>query len=71
MKVLYERTLERVSHGGSVAQGVMFPETLRLDPEHRAAFAEVEPDLAAMGFKLEYDQEDKWRIVSVPSMLRN
>lgn len=71
VKVLYERTLERVSHGGSVAQGVMFPETLRLDPEHRAAFAEVEPDLAAMGFKLEYDQEDKWRIVSVPSMLRN
>ena len=25
VKVLYERTLERVSHGGSVAQGVCFP----------------------------------------------
>ncbi len=71
VKVLYERSLVRASHGGNAAQGVMFPETLKLDPEHRAAFDEVRPDLSAMGFRLEYDHDDVWRITAVPAMLRN
>ncbi len=53
-----------------LTQRVLFPESVTLDPAHQAAFAGVEDELARIGFLLEYDQEDRWRIVGVPAMLK-
>lgn len=71
VKVLFEQYLANTSAVGGVSQGVMFPETITLDASRRAALAEVESDLARMGFVLEYDSDDRWRIVGVPAMLKD
>lgn len=71
VRVLYEEYLERVSHGANASQGVMFPETLSLDVSQMAALKEVEKELASLGFVLEYEDGDSWRLVSVPACLKN
>ncbi len=71
VKVLYEGYLERMRGAGYPAQGVMFPETVRLDEPQRLALSEAESQLDKLGFRLEYLEEDQWQIVSVPSVLRN
>ncbi|MDE7081207.1 MAG: DNA mismatch repair endonuclease MutL [Muribaculaceae bacterium] len=67
VKVLYEQFLERVKSEQSVAQSVLFPETIRLEHEQLTALAEVEPDLRRLGFILDEDKEGHWRISSVPA----
>lgn len=71
VKVLYEQYIRRIASGGYAAQGVMFPESVHLDPEHRAALKEVTDELACLGFRLEYQEDDVWSIVGVPPMLKN
>ena len=71
VKILYERYLGKVSQGEQVSQGVMFPEILTLDPEHQAALEAVGDEISRLGFALEYEDDDRWRIVSVPAMLKN
>lgn len=48
----------------------MFPEHITLDPEHQAALVEIEAELTRLGFTLEYEEDDRWRITTVPAMLR-
>lgn len=71
VKVLYEGYLERMRGAGYPAQGVMFPETVRLGESQRLVLSEAESQLDKLGFRLEYLEEDQWQIVSVPSVLRN
>lgn len=69
VKVLYERYLANVKAERSVAQRVLFPEVLQLEHEQLTALAEVEGDLRRLGFELEKDADEVWKIVSVPSDL--
>lgn len=69
VKILYERSLERVRSAEQVSQRVMFPETIELDPEHQAAFESVKDELSRLGFVLEYEEENRWSIVAVPAIL--
>ncbi len=71
VKILYEQYLVKIAKGEQVAQQVMFPETVVLDPEHREALAEVSEELSRLGFTLEYEDEERWKIVSVPAILGN
>lgn len=68
VKILYERFMERATGGAQVAQGVMFPETIELDPEHEAALAGAGEALSHLGFTLERDEPGRWRIITVPGL---
>ena len=61
VKILYEQYLVKIAKGEQVAQQVMFPETVVLDPEHREALAEVSEELSRLGFTLEYEDEERWK----------
>ncbi|MBD5310196.1 MAG: DNA mismatch repair endonuclease MutL [Bacteroides sp.] len=71
VKILFEQYKMKAEQGSLVSQGIMFAETLTLDPEHREALNEVSEELVKMGFALEYDEGDRWRITAVPSILKN
>lgn len=71
VRILYEEYLRRVKGGEQVAQSLMFPESIELDPEHQAALKEVEEELTRLGFTLEYVEDDRWSISTIPAMLRD
>lgn len=70
VKVLYEQYLANSGGTGGMAQGVMFPESITLNPSMQSSLSEVEGELSSLGFSLEYEEEDRWRIVAVPASLR-
>lgn len=71
VKILYEQYLRKIDHGEQVSQRVMFPESVVLDPEHREALGDIDEELTRLGFKIEYDEGDRWRITSVPALLKD
>lgn len=71
VKILYEEYLKRIQTGEQVVQTVMFPEIIELDPEHQVAFEEVEKELLRLGFTLDYSEENKWRITTVPAIMKD
>jgi len=71
VKILYEQYIRRVEKGEQVSQAMMFPESISLDPEHQSALTEVSDELSKLGFTLEYDEDDRWKIVSVPALLKD
>lgn len=70
VKILYERYLAFAKTDSAVSQRVMFPEYLTLDPEQQTALGEVESELHRLGFSLEHEEDDKWKIGSVPADLQ-
>lgn len=70
VRILYERFLERALKGERVAQRALFPESVSLDLRQQAALGEVAEELAAMGYELEKEDDDNWRIVSTPQAER-
>ncbi|MDE6335906.1 MAG: hypothetical protein K2L34_04985, partial [Muribaculaceae bacterium] len=69
-KILFEEYMKKINQGDTVRQSLMFPEYISLDPEHQAALVEIEAELTRLGFTLEYEEDDRWRITTVPAMLR-
>lgn len=68
LRILFDRYMHRAVRGEQVAQGVMFPETVVLSPEHQAALTEVEDPLRRLGYVLEHEAGDRWRVVGVPAL---
>lgn len=66
VKILYEKYLSTATDGRRVTQRVMFTESITLDSTRRAALEEVKEDLDRLGFDLEYEEDDRWRITAVP-----
>lgn len=71
VKILFEEYRRRMERMEIVAQGVMFPETIELDPTQQSALSEVSEELRKMGFALEYESDNRWAITSTPSVLKN
>lgn len=71
VRVLYEQYLTAAHRSESVGQTLVFPERVEIPGELQDVLSEVEPQLARLGFSLEYEEQDIWRIVSVPATLRN
>ncbi len=69
LKILYEECLRNVKRLEVTSQRILFPEIIELDPEQQDALARVQPELSAIGFSLEYEEENKWSIAAVPSMI--
>ncbi len=70
VKILFEEYMKKINQGDTIRQSLMFPEHISLDPEHQEALVEVEAELTRLGFTLEYEEDDRWRITTVPAMLR-
>ncbi|MDE5774027.1 MAG: DNA mismatch repair endonuclease MutL, partial [Muribaculaceae bacterium] len=69
VKVLYERYYASAIQRESVAQGVMFPDTVSLPPELQSVLEDVQPELNRLGFTLEYVEVDEWCIRTIPAGL--
>lgn len=69
IKVLYERLLTSLSRQDILAQPVMFPESVTLSAAQQNALVAVGEDLERTGFRLEHEDDDRWKIMSVPSVL--
>lgn len=69
LKILYEECLRDVQRMEVTSQRVLFPETIRLDMEQQNALARVNSELTSIGFILEYEEEDKWSISAMPTMI--
>jgi len=63
--------MSQIERSEQVSQAIMFPDTLTLDPEFRVALSEVEEELSRLGFQIEYEEENRWRIAGVPAMLKD
>lgn len=68
--ILFEDYLSRLRKADIVSQSLMFPESLTLDQTQMTALSEVEDELRKMGFSIEYDNSNIWRIVSAPSLIK-
>lgn len=66
VKILYERLMSKTTLGSGVSQRVMFAESLSLSPDRQTALAEIEPELRRLGFELEYEEGNEWRISAIP-----
>ncbi len=71
LRILFDQYMQQMSQGEQVSQGVMFPETINLDPEYQSALQEVSSELSRLGFKIEYEEEDRWKITGVPAMMKD
>lgn len=71
VRILYERYLNQMGKANQVSQRLMFPDNLTLDPEHQAALSDVEEELSRLGFDIEYEEDERWRILAVPAVLKD
>lgn len=71
LKVLYEQYLSKMKQGQMLSQKLMFEETIQLDSAQQESLTEISDELTKLGFSLEYDEDDKWRIISVPAILKD
>lgn len=69
LKILFEDCLRNIRRMEVTSQRVLFPETIILEPEQQDALARVQTELSAIGFSLEYEEENKWSIAAVPTMI--
>ncbi|MDE6511731.1 MAG: hypothetical protein K2L00_06535, partial [Muribaculaceae bacterium] len=69
LKILFEECLRNVRRMEGTAQRMLFPETITLDPEQQDVLARVQAELSAIGFVLEYEDEFRWSIAAVPTMI--
>ena len=71
VKILYEEFLNHINSGEQSSQGMMFPDSIEIDPSQQNAFEEVLPELYKVGFRIEYDSDNRWNITGIPSFFKN
>lgn len=71
VKILFEEYLKMISKSEIVARTLMFPDTIELDAAQQTALDDILEDLSKLGFKLEYECDSKWQILTVPAMIGN
>lgn len=71
VKILFTEYLNHLSRGEQTAQGLMFPDSIEIDPSQHNALEEILPELNRVGFKIEYDSDNRWQITGVPAFAKN
>lgn len=71
VKILFEEYLEKVKRTDIVSQRVMFPEVIHLDESQQSALPAVMSQLSSLGFAIESDGEDAYKVTAVPALLKN
>lgn len=69
LKILFEDCLRNVRRMEVTSQRVLFPETIALDLEQQDALTHIQTELTAIGFSLEYEEDNIWQIAAVPTMI--
>lgn len=71
IKILYEDFLKKLSSEQQATLGMMFPDSVEIDPSCQEALDEILPELNRAGFRIEYDTDNKWNIVGIPAFCKN
>ena len=71
VKILYSEFISHLDKTEQVSQGLMFPDTIEIEPSLHSSFEEIMPDLLHAGFQIEYEEENRWKITAVPSIAKN
>jgi DNA mismatch repair protein MutL len=67
VRVLYERFLNQAKNHGAASQGLLFPEMFQLSQVDAAAFSELKPRFAALGFDISDMGRGAIAVQGVPS----
>ncbi|MCH5229018.1 MAG: DNA mismatch repair endonuclease MutL [Muribaculaceae bacterium] len=71
IKILYEEFYSHLKSGMATSQGMMFPDSIEIEPSQHNALEDILPELTRAGFRIEYDSDNKWNIIGIPSFLKN
>ena len=71
VKILYDEILGHINSNQHSSQGMMFPDSIEIDPGRQTAFEEILPELNRIGFRLEYDSDSRWNVTGVPAFSKN
>ena len=71
IKILYEEFYNHIQKGEMSSQGMMFPDSIEISPSQQNAFEDVLPELNKVGFRIEYDSDNRWNIIGVPGFVKN
>lgn len=71
VRILYEKYIKLTRRSELVAQSIMFPDVIELDESQQIALGGMEKELSCIGFTLEHEDGSKWRIMTMPSVLKN
>ncbi len=71
VKILYERFMQRAKSLEAASQNLLFPDYIELDASQQLALEGVEDELHRLGFKIEYESDNRWAITSVPTLIGN
>lgn len=71
VRILFEEYLRNIRNAEMVSQRLMFPETVTLDETQQIVMERMEPELKRLGFDIEYEEENVWKIMSQPVLLNN
>ena len=71
IKILFEEYYGYLSGGNHSSQGLMFPDSIELDHNQQNMVEEILPELNRVGFRIEYDSDNRWNITGVPAYVKN
>ncbi|MCH5232194.1 MAG: DNA mismatch repair endonuclease MutL [Muribaculaceae bacterium] len=70
IKILFEDFKKNISVR-QPSMGMMFPDSIEIDPSLQESLEEIMPELQLAGFQLEYESENRWNITGIPSYAVN
>ena len=71
IKILYEEYLSHILGGEQASQGLMFPDSIEIESAQQDAFEEILPELNKIGYRVEYESDNRWNITGVPAYAKN
>lgn len=71
VRVLYEKALEQLRHGGGESQQLLFPKVVDLEPAEEALIEEWLPELEAVGFDVDRMSGRSVSVRGVPTHIRD
>ena len=71
IKILFEEFFGHIKRGEQATQGLMFPDSIEIEPSQQSALEDILPEINKIGYRLEYDSDNRWNITGVPSFVKN
>lgn len=68
-RILYEKNIERIKGNSGESQQCLFPQTVELTPADFAVVMETEPEIKAIGFRIEIFGKNTLLITGIPAHL--
>lgn len=71
VKILFEEYLRTIRSSEIVSQKLMFPESVQLDERQQIVMERMGDKLKDLGFVIEYEEDNIWRVTSQPVLPKN